>query len=137
MIVRQYTPFGTIGRMEFDNFSCVTLERPWFSNKRRESCIPEGVYVMRKRESAVVRRITGDPEGWEITDVSERDWIMIHPGNWVRNSDGCVLVGERVILHDNQLFITNSQKTYRELMDVLDTKNEWDIFITHYRPEWP
>lgn len=138
-MMRQYTPWGVIGEWNMPGYSCATLERPWQGNARGMSCIPEGVYTMQKRQSPVVSRITSGryPQGWEITDVPGRTHIMVHPGNWVRNSDGCVLVGRERTIQNDELMITHSQTTFDELMTALGLHDEWLISIESYRVEYP
>jgi len=86
---------GTPGRLEMPGFECHTMERPWHGNRVSESCIPPGVYPLRKRRSEVVRQASGGryPEGWEVQDVPGRTFIMIHPGNTIDDSEGCILPG--------------------------------------------
>ncbi len=91
------------------------------------------------RYSNVVKRVTDGryEEGWEIQDVEGRTYIMFHPGNIVKHTDGCVLVGEEKIIYKDGLFITNSQDTFDEFMEVLDRRLYWDIQIRGFMPEYP
>lgn len=68
-------------------FECKTLELPFKDNQRRVSCIPTGTYQVEKRKSP--------SQGWSyhIKDVKDRDWILIHKGNYYTDILGCVLVG--------------------------------------------
>lgn len=140
---RAYMPDGsaTLGVVTIPGgWSCRTIERPWVGNKRRESCIPEGVYKMRLRESPVVLRTTAGEygRGWEVCDVQGRDWIMWHPGNWVRNSDGCILPGRTYGWHaEYGAMVTHSQATFRQLMERLAERDEWDIDIRATRADYP
>ena len=74
-----------------------TLERPWLGNRRRISCIPTGVYKLRKRTWG--RYYTAYKKRWnhafvlEITGVDGRDHILLHAGNLVEHSAGCPLIG--------------------------------------------
>lgn len=67
-----------------------TIERPWLQNKPRQSCIPEGVYEIKKRWSPRHR--------WHlwVSNVPGRSYILIHRGNdALVDSMGCILpVGE-------------------------------------------
>ena len=66
---------------------CHSLELPWLQNNRNVSCIPSGSYRVTKGSS---RRF---PECFYIHSVPARDGILIHPGNNVRDSQGCILPG--------------------------------------------
>ena len=83
---------------------CDTLENPWLDNQRNISCIPEGEYKVRlrlPRESATREYIH-----LLIKDVPNRDFILVHRGNFVSQTRGCVLVGlssEQDVVHNSTL----------------------------------
>ena len=88
---------------------CDTLENPWLDNQRNISCIPEGVYPVRlrlPRESA-----TRDYLHLLVQDVPNRDFILVHRGNFPSQTQGCLLVG----LGTQQNVVNNS----RLAMDLL------------------
>ena len=64
-----------------------TLELPWLGNRRRVSCIPCGEYVMERIESPKFGEV------YEIQGVENRSEILIHKGNNVDDTSGCILVG--------------------------------------------
>lgn len=135
---RYYTPFGIWGDLEIEGKSFSTAELPWRGNKQNESAIPEGEYVLKLRDSPVVKRTSGVDEGWEITDVPGRSYIMLHVGNWpLRDSAGCPLIGREKKIVDNAVFVSNSQDAFDEFMEIADQKMEWDISIRPFRPEYP
>lgn len=67
----------------------ATLELPWKENQRRESCIPEGEYKVTHWQSK------SHGHCLKIHAVHERSDILIHVGNYLWNTMGCVLVGTR------------------------------------------
>ena len=87
-----FTEESTIGELFINGERiCDTLERPYFNNQRNISCIPKGVYPVRlrlPRESA-----TRDYIHLLVQDVPDRDWILVHRGNFPYQSQGCILVG--------------------------------------------
>ena len=88
---------------------CDTLENPWLDNKRNISCIPEGEYPVRlrlARESA-----SRDYLHLLVQEVPNRDWVLVHRGNFPSQTKGCVLVG----LGTQQDVVNNS----RLAMDLL------------------
>ena len=123
----------TIGKLTLpDGWSCFTMENPWLDNARGESCIPEGTYTMGKRVSPIVQRTSRGQyeQGWEVQDVPGRSFIMIHPGNWVSNTDGCLLPGRAIAFTaDRGLMVTSSQIAFKELMERLETQATWTIEI--------
>lgn len=70
-------------------FSGTTLELPWLGNANRISCIPCGSYHVTPRES----RKFGDH--FILNDVGGRQLILIHPGNLVSDTQGCIILGSR------------------------------------------
>ena len=73
------------------SFKCKTLELPWLNNRYRISCIPQGIYNVKKRYSEDYGN------HFHIQDVPERDMILIHHGNYKQDTLGCVLVGKKHI----------------------------------------
>ena len=117
------TPDLTLGRLSMPcGYTCYVLELPWRGNRRSKSCIPDGEYPLRKRRSPVVQRSSGGEfrEGYELTCVPDRTYIMIHPGNWVRNTDGCLLPGRKPQDIRGELGVPSSRAVFRELMARLD-----------------
>ena len=93
LIIRDtFTKESTIGKLFINGESfCDTLENPWLDNQRNISCIPEGQYKVRlrlPRESA-----TRDYLHLLVQDVPNRDWILVHIGNYPSQTQGCILVG--------------------------------------------
>ena len=83
---------------------CDTLENPWIDNQRNISCIPEGVYDVRlrlPRESG-----TRDYLHLLVQEVPNRDFILVHRGNFPSQTQGCLLVGigtEQDVVHNSVL----------------------------------
>lgn len=133
-----FTRLGTFGVLRFptgESFS--TVERPWLNNRRGESCIPEGDYPLVMRSSPVVNRITAGryPEGWEVTEVEDRDYIMFHPGNWPHDFKGCIGVGKGMALltprnGEKQLAVRDSQEAFDEFMALMEQGNNWYLQVS-------
>lgn len=87
-----YSSQATEGRLIIGDTILYTLEEPWRGNLRSVSCIPKGKYK-------VVPHNWADRKGlrfsrvWHITNVPNRDAILIHTGNTTADIEGCVLVG--------------------------------------------
>lgn len=133
-LTRAYLPDGsaTLGRLDVNEHTFYTLEPPWQQNEPRLSCIPEGTYPLQLRESPIVRRTSRGEffEGWEIANVADRTFIMFHIGNWVEDTDGCVLVGEAYSWHkDKGPMITQSLIGFRRFMMTLANRDFWDIEV--------
>jgi len=141
-LYRSYLPdnSGVFGKLVVGDYSCYTLERPWMGNKVGESCIPEGPYGLMKRESPIVERASGGEfkGGWEVDDVPDRIYIMIHPGNYVKDTEGCILVGESLFWNnDHGPMVTNSRRTFKALMAKLSIRETWDMDIQTKTVSYP
>lgn len=141
---RGYTPRGAFGELSTPTQNLCTLERPWLSNQTYVSCIPEGIYTLRKRRSGVVERSTGGRylHGWEVTDVPARTYIMIHPANTMDELAGCIAPGLSTgVLPDksgqSQWAVLSSLAAFEMLMAELASFEEWRLDVRGYYPEWP
>jgi hypothetical protein len=133
------SPWGTFGTLQHGDWRCATLEPRWKGNARSVSCIPAGTYELAMRDSPMVNRTTSGrfSRGWEVTNVPERRWIMIHPGNWERNTDGCILVGVGSGIISGEPGIGSSQQTFAKLMELLAAAERWTIHILWQSYDWP
>lgn len=102
----------------------VTLERPWMNNQRSISCIPAGTYICRRVQSPRFGNT------FEITGVPGRTHILHHPGNEVKNTEGCVLVAEQFgKLGDGNVAVLQSRAGFNELMEKLKGVDEFKLEI--------
>ena len=95
-LIREYKDDmqGTPGRIIFPGGRLFTLELPWLDNRRKLSCIPEGTYRCVARKSPRFGLV------YWVTDVPNRDLILLHSGNWAgaiptfkTHVQGCILLG--------------------------------------------
>lgn len=95
--------------------NCKTLELPDKDNQRRISCFPEGQYTVVKRYSEKYGN------HFHILDVPNRDYILIHAANYVRQLLGCVAVGANHtdIDGDGYRDVTSSRNTLATLYDIM------------------
>ena len=113
-LIRDYiTDTATMGRMLMEGeFVGYTLERPWKNNERVVSCIPDGSYQGAVQYSPHFKRNLP-----ELLDVPGRDQILIHAGNHVTDSQGCILLGgDRDV--DGEM-ILHSRAAVNDLLDRL------------------
>lgn len=109
---RQTLGTGTLYDCDKKVFEFVTLEPPWRDNEKQVSCIPAGVYKVIPRKSPKYGN------HYHVQDVNGRDYILIHFGNYAKDSTGCILVGKRFsdINGDGQMDITSSKVTLEKLL---------------------
>lgn len=68
--------------------SGVTMELPWKDNQKDISCIPVGTYPVELFHSIKFGKC------FKIQGVPGRDAILIHKGNYNRDTHGCILPGK-------------------------------------------
>lgn len=116
LLKRTYYPVGTNGILTVNDVRvCHTIELPWKNNRRIVSCIPEGIYALKKRFS---RKFS-----WhiELLDVPDRELILIHPANYaLKELKGCIapvfkLSGAGVGFQSRAAFGKLRESIYREL----------------------
>ena len=123
-LTRNYGSFQTPGTFrvykdDTEVFKCLTLELPYKNNKPEISCIPEGLYTVKK-----ITRPDGRP-GLHVQDVPGRTAILIHTGNFAAGDHpdilGCILVGLKYayINSDGHLDIADSTKAFNALYPAL------------------
>ncbi len=139
-LLRDYKSDRTIGGMALeDGTSLRTIERPWINNTPKVSCIPEGVYKLAQRPSAVVTRTTHGKylEGWEVAGVENRSEIMIHIANFPFELLGCIGVGLTIEMMPSQngfeLAAKKSAAAFDVLMKALASRDEWYLEIKSMR----
>jgi hypothetical protein len=123
----------TIGRLFIDDlYFCDTLEdknrdlnkNGEFDNKEYklygETCIPFGEYKIKVTYSPKFKRNLPI-----LLNVPSFDGIRIHRGNYVKDTLGCILVGEL----DKNNNLINSTKTENKLVSILKKEKEISIEI--------
>lgn len=115
---------STIGELvdEGGHAVCVTLEDAHHAPKIPHSTrIPAGTYPVKLRtEGGFHQRYSKRFGDWHkgmlwIRDVPDFEFILIHLGNSIADTDGCVLTGSEVIDHAGEPFeVLGSEKAYRE-----------------------
>lgn len=104
-------------------YQCFTLELPDLNNQPKKSCIPQGCYKVKKRTSPKY-----GPH-FHITNVVNRDLILLHVGNYFTEILGCVLIGTGLadLNGDGQIDVTNSKKAMVKLLELMPA--EFDLQI--------
>lgn len=129
-----YHPFATMGWMHISwphagwlrgGERFATIEPPWRENRRNVSCIPEGTYSVAPYNSPRF------PNCWEILDVPTRESILIHIGNWAKDTDGCVVVGMEP--SPSALAVLRSAVAIERLREILAGARDMTITIDYQR----
>lgn len=97
----------------------VSLELPPRDNEQNRSCIPAGTYRCEPFYSPSMRM-----KVYLLKDVPGREGILIHPGNIMAHTAGCILTGEAFepVLGENG--IAYSKDAFQELVAL----TKWEPF---------
>jgi len=114
--------FGTFGVLMVDGQPyCWTLERRYRRNARNISCIPPGTYRCKRKRS---RRFGAT---WEVLDVENRSGILFHAGNKESDSRGCILLGEKQLVHQ----IADSRKAMAHFRELTEDEKSLTLVISN------
>lgn len=113
---------GTFGRLQFEDFMCYTVEKPWANNEPRVSCIPPGNYSLERHISpkfgdcAIIYGGTVS----KFPDVNyTRNLILIHPANRSSDLEGCIGLGNKFGELGGYRAVLNSRNTVRNFISRL------------------
>jgi len=115
---------GTFGVLKINKeVFCVTLEPPDIENARNISSIPAQQYVCRRVDSPRY----GDT--FEICDVPFRTNVLVHPGNQVIHTQGCVLLAQHFGKLRGDRAVLNSGNTFRAFLSRMTMHNTFHLTI--------
>lgn len=116
---------ATVGVLTVDGeIMGYTLELPWRGNQRNVSCIPAGEYVCRRVDSPRYGST------YEVCDVPGRSHILVHLGNTVNDTQGCILVGLQTGWLYEDRAVMSSRIAVNNLLTELAGVDETRIRIT-------
>lgn len=121
-IYRSYLDDRTVGKLYNDgNHVGYTLERPALANCQNISCIPEGLYRVKRDRS-------GKHRYYALKNVTNRSAIEVHNGTIPTHSDGCILIGYELT---HELNLRGLSDPENQILEMFDNLEEFDLLITH------
>lgn len=121
---------GTYGELFLDNTRlCYTVEREWNNNAPNVSCIPGGVYLVRRHQSPKFGdcfSLENKALGVTVFGPSQRTHCLIHAANWPSQLSGCIAPG--TTLHSSRWGVGNSKTALNALKKRLGN-SEWQMEI--------
>jgi hypothetical protein len=122
-------PQGTIGQVYTSDALLYSVELPWLKNERDISCIPSGIYRTEKHMWSVTSQVVP-----RLTNVPDREYILIHPGNYLSEIKGCILLGTSVGMKNGQFFAKNSREAFRRFKNSVGYEFNLIISTVHKLP---
>ena len=129
---RSYLDNCTIGKLFFRGERvCYTIERPWLNNEKNISCIPPGEYFLQPYHSSRFPdcfSLGSINLGVGLTEKFHRNHILIHPGNFPDDIQGCIAPGET--LHPSTWGVGSSRVAMGKLRELIEKHRIETIRIT-------
>lgn len=91
--------------------------------------IPEGTYAC-VRGPHRLHGMTEDFITFEITGIDGHTDLLFHWGNWNKDSEGCVLVGQSEVNSGGVEMVTASQATFVKFMTLQAGINTFTLTVT-------
>jgi len=104
---------------------CHTFELPWLKNARNVSCIPAGEYLIKMTNSNKFG------PSYEVKSVVGRSNILIHKGNMVDDTQGCIMPVSGFGVNGGVWMGLSSRKAYTRLMHLLGGESHTLIIERH------
>ena len=117
-----YHPEGTLGVVKLEGTRFYSIECPWMNNEKNISCIPVGSYEMQWRKSPRFGWT------WELQDVPDRSYILIHVANFASDIEGCIGLGMELM--GDRVAVSRSRDALREFEE-LTKESPWQLVISN------
>jgi len=113
---------GTFGHLEMEGFSCYTLERNYVGNKPFISSVPLGEYSLtpttyKSSQSVALCNVQHGIYRHE-NPLSTRYGILVHAANWVHQLQGCIALGDEMMMMNGKMGISLSVETVSRFMQM-------------------
>lgn len=92
-----------------------TLENP-IRRTPKDSRIPEGMYICSPYSGTKFKDV------YLVEDVPGREAILFHWGNFESDTEGCILLGESILMNDGRPMIGRSRDSFRRFRNIIGNK---------------
>lgn len=116
--------YGTFGVLKINKeVFCCTLEPPDLLNVRNISSIPAQQYICERHRSSKYGNT------FKVTNVPGRSSVLIHAGNIVKHTKGCIILGQYFGKLKENRAVLNSGKTFKCFMTMMDGVGKFHLTI--------
>lgn len=107
----------------------TTLELPWRDNEPNRSCIPQGRYHCQRVYNRKTKGGLEIETTFEVTNVKGRSGILFHVGNFARDTQGCILIGDGFDSTPGYPMVTRSQQAFRRFLKETEKTDGFALLI--------
>jgi hypothetical protein len=109
----------------------VTLEHAYQSGDEFAPKLPRGTTYLCKRGDHRLDHYQGGRQfsTFEITEVPGHSGILFHPGNFNRDSDGCVLLGAEIVQGD-PWWVSHSILTFQTFLHLTEGTDSFELEVS-------
>lgn len=119
---------GVFGVLSIDDDKfCVTLEHAYLENGIYVSKIPDGLFTCVRGMHQLAGMVK--PFSTFCINVPNHTGILFHPGNYNSDSEGCVLLGEKVVIANQVKMVTESRIAFTQFMDRVKTLDQFPLTV--------
>lgn len=129
-LITKGLPNGTYGELFMNGERlCYTVEREWNNNNPSISCVPAGMYTLKRHESPRFGEcfaLEAPTLGVTVYGPSVRTHCLMHVANFPHQLEGCIAPG--TALHSAKWGVANSKVAMNALLETL-TDDEYELEI--------
>lgn len=130
--ILRLTPVGDVtqGVLFLDGIpTFTTLELPWLNNQHNISSVPLGTYTCTRR-AASPSITAGLGSCFQLLDVPDRNGILIHVANTVRDLKGCIGIGLSYDKFGKDVGIVDSRRAFIKFMALMTGINSFKLLLS-------
>lgn len=105
----------------------MTLEHAYFLDGEYRAKIPPGVYKCVQGTHHLHNAVPFVT--YEVCGVSGHSGLLFHVGNFNRESDGCILIGEGFKILSGKRLVVNSKIAFDRFMDLLRCEPDFTLEV--------
>ena len=130
----EYRADGIFGEMtdEIGSFVCATLQHAYDSGLGNGTFVPKvaaGTYICRRHAPNRLAYETFELQNVPDFQGTPVTGILIHKGNYDKDSEGCILIGADISKQTDAWMITSSAPTFNQFMKRQTNIHEFTLTI--------
>lgn len=122
LITKTVAGVGTFGELfHLGQRLLVTVERDWCNNRPNVSCVPAGLFTLRRHHSpskGACFALEAPSLGVTLAGPSQRTHCLVHIANWPQQLEGCIAPG--LAFHPTRWGVRDSEPALAQLFDLFD-----------------